>query len=258
MILQQCPEATDVRPLSEWNAAGHRMRKGTHQIKIWAPTFRRSPAKAKAKATPSPAGPADDTDDTDGRADTVLTRFVLVNVVDASQLESPPQRAAPPIPVELRGDAPAGLWDGVAALIHAEGFTVERGDCGGPYGTTDWASRTVRVRGDVEPAQAAKTLTHESAHILCGHEHRSDAPRGLREVEAESVACIVTAVSGLDTLPYSVPYVAGWATDRETAHASAERVLTVADRILTALGAPPPDRTGQRAAAPGRTPAGAP
>lgn len=36
MILQQCPEATDVRPLSEWKALGYElMRKGTHKIKIW-------------------------------------------------------------------------------------------------------------------------------------------------------------------------------------------------------------------------------
>lgn len=49
------------------------------------------------------------------------------------------------------------------------------------------------------------------------------------------MACIVTAVCGLDSLEYSVPYVAGWAKDRETARKSAERVFAVADKILAQL-----------------------
>jgi hypothetical protein len=243
MILQQCPEATDVRPLSEWKQAGFGyMRKGTHKIKIWKPRFRAVGATDQggdptSEATTSASGaPETGTDDTTGK--TTLSGFMLVPVVDVSQLQGapPPAQLDVPAPIELSGDAPVGLWDGIAAHIVEQGYTVERGDCGSAYGRTVFGERRVIVRGDVEPAQAAKTATHELAHILCEHETRHDAAsRPLREVEAESVACIVAAVCGLDTLAYSVPYVAGWAADRDTARSSAQRVLTVADTILTRL-----------------------
>jgi hypothetical protein len=42
MILQQCPHATDVRPMSEWKDLGYGyMRKGAHKIKLWKPVFRK-------------------------------------------------------------------------------------------------------------------------------------------------------------------------------------------------------------------------
>ncbi|MFD1045197.1 hypothetical protein ACFQ1S_06135, partial [Kibdelosporangium lantanae] len=104
MILQQCPHATDVRPMSEWKELGYGyMRKGTHKIKIWKPVFRKT-----EDGTPPP--------DQDPVPDSVrLTGFMLVPVVDVSQLQDAPVPAAPLRPVELTGDAPTGLWDGVAA-----------------------------------------------------------------------------------------------------------------------------------------------
>lgn len=232
MILQQCPEATDVRPLSEWKREGHGlMRKGTHKIKIWKPCFRRTTEDENTKPTEGA--------ETDPDKAPALSGFMLVPVVDVSQLQGDPRAAqpSPPEPIALCGDAPRGLWDGVAAQIGTCGFTVERGDCGGAFGRTVFSERRVTVRDDVEPAQAAKTLTHELAHILCDHETRlATTPRHVLEVEAESVACVVAAVCGMDTLAYSVPYVAGWAADRETARTSAECVLRVADRILGRLG----------------------
>jgi hypothetical protein len=231
MILQQCPEATDVRPLSEWKREGYGlMRKGTHKIKIWKPCFRK--AADEENADPSEGA------EPDSDKPATLSGFKLVPVVDVSQLQRDPQAAHPPLPqpIALVGDAPRGLWDGIAAQIDACGFTVERGDCGGAFGRTVFSERRVIVRADVEPAQAAKTLTHELAHVLCDHEARlPTTPRHVLEVEAESVACIVAAVCGMDTLPYSVPYVAGWAADGETARTSAECVLRVADLILDRL-----------------------
>ncbi len=232
MILHQCPGATDVRPLRQWNAAGRHVRKGEHAIKIWAPSIRK----------PDPASQPDDTEPGD-TAETITVRFILVNVFDVSQTDGAPLpkvTLADYCPELLSGDAPGWLWDAVAAEVRALGYTIERGDCDGANARVTWATRTVRVRDDVDGAQAAKSLIHEFAHILCDHEHRPDAPRPLREVEAESVACIVATACGLDTLPYSVPYVAGWAKDLDIATRSAERIYAVADTILARLGIPVP------------------
>jgi hypothetical protein len=98
-------------------------------------------------------------------------------------------------PNELRGAAPDRLWDRLVMLAEADGFTVERGPCGGAYGITDFRAMTVRVRDDVDPAQATKTLAHELGHIRADHAarfleryHESINCRGWAEVEAESIA----------------------------------------------------------------------
>jgi hypothetical protein len=49
------------------------------------------------------------------------------------------------------------LWDGLAAQITAEGYTLERGDCGGANGRTYFDAKVVRVRDDVDDAQMAKS-----------------------------------------------------------------------------------------------------
>ncbi|WP_068927442.1 ImmA/IrrE family metallo-endopeptidase [Planobispora rosea] len=228
MIIRQCPDATDVRPLREWNKAGRRVRKGEHGIRIWAPRMKR----AEEEET---SGNGENSDP----AQRMLAGFLLVSVFDVAQTEGAPlaEPADAPRPERLTGEAAPGLWEALAVQVRALGFAVERGDCGLAMGRTEFAARTVRVRPDVDPAQAVKTLAHELAHILCDHENR-DVPRELMEVEAESVACVVAAACGMSTLAYSVPYVAGWAGDLETVKDSAKRVLAVANRILTDLDLP--------------------
>lgn len=54
-------------------------------------------------------------------------------------------------------------------------------------GYTDFTARTVRVRGDVDEAQAAKTLLHEAAHTLL-HDPRGPAAGGAGPVAGRSVA----------------------------------------------------------------------
>ncbi len=90
---------------------------------------------------------------------------------------------------------------------------------------------------------AARVLAHELAHLECGHcEHGGYSCRGRCEVEAESVAWLISAHFGLDTGSYSLPYVAGWAhaADRAGAvskvRAAFAAVTTAHRRILAAAG----------------------
>ncbi|MEU3545001.1 ArdC-like ssDNA-binding domain-containing protein [Streptomyces paromomycinus] len=222
LILAQRPGATDVRSFRAWQEVGRHVCQGERALRIWAPSTRRRP---------DPDTPEDAQDES-----AIVTRFVLVPVFDVAQTDGAPLPApASATPERLTGDAPAWLWQATVAVISDDGFTVERGDCHGAYGHTDFLRHTVRVRADVAAAQATKTLVHELAHIRLDHDTRS-LSRPTAEVEAESVACIVSACAGLDTLPYSVPYVAGWASTPQAAQDSAGRVLTVADAVTTALG----------------------
>ncbi len=165
------------------------------------------------------------------------------------------------------GDAPAALWDALAAQVAARGYSLTREACGQANGLTDPQARTVRVRPDIADAQAVKSLAHELAHIECGHTAEGYDYRGCRgraEAEAESVAFIVTAWAGLDAGAYTVPYVAAWsAGDPGVVRAAAATVTAAARRILDHLdGAestqnPPGDGESAPPAGPVAQPGGA-
>ncbi|WP_243073690.1 ArdC-like ssDNA-binding domain-containing protein [Microbacterium sp. SS28] len=157
-----------------------------------------------------------------------------------------------PHPQLLRGDAPPGLWDGLATLIDAEDFSLslvaDATSIDGANGRTDFSRRNVTIREDMDAAARTKTLAHELAHIrLHGPDHEALAHRGIGEVEAESIALMVASAHGMDTRDYTIPYVAGWATAVPDSDAVAvvqqtgERVRRTAVAILDAL---PTDQVG--------------
>ncbi len=214
LILSQMPDATRVAGYKTWQSLERQVRKGEHGIKILAPR----PWKREARE-----GEAGATDD----GTIAGVSFAVVSVFDVSQTDG---NEIPDVrPVLLAGQAPAGLWDGVAAQVAAAGYSIERGDCHGANGYTDPLTKAVRVRADVDDAQACKTLAHELGHIVCGHCNDGadyHGCRGRAEVEAESVAYIVAAASNMSTDGYSLPYVARWAAgDPKVVRDTADRVI---------------------------------
>jgi hypothetical protein len=160
-----------------------------------------------------------------------------------------------PRPAVLTGQAPDGLWDGLADQITAAGYQLRlvstSASIGGANGLTDFTSREVSVRMDMDDAAQAKTLAHELGHVLLHEPKGSDISgaraadavlhRGIAEVEAESVALMVGAAHGLDTSSYTIPYVSTWAssvpgrTPPEVVQSTAERVRATAVAILDKL-----------------------
>ncbi|WP_240619489.1 ArdC-like ssDNA-binding domain-containing protein [Blastococcus sp. TF02-8] len=240
---------TRVAGFTTWKALGRSVVKKSTGLAVLAPctytpkgastgqgTDRAAPAAATATGTETAGEPAGGDADRPAGA-RVLRGFRIAHVLDISQTEGEP---LPDITPELlAGDAPAALWDALAAQVTAHGYTLVREDCGQANGVTDPAARTVRVRPDVADAQAVKTLAHELAHIECGHTAAGYDYRGCRgraEAEAESVAYIVTAWAGLDSGAYTVPYVAAWsARDADVVRAAATTVTAAARRILDHL-----------------------
>jgi hypothetical protein len=168
----------------------------------------------------------------------ILVGFKGVRVFDETSLVAPP--ATPEVmPDLLHGESPQQIWHALAEQVRAAGFTLNEGDCSPANGRTDWLARTVTVRPDLAPAQRTKTLAHELAHVRLhdptqGGEHRVSRPQ--MEVEAESVAYLVCAQTGIDAAQYTIPYVAHWANgDLELVQATAERVIDTARTITTTL-----------------------
>jgi hypothetical protein len=108
----------------------------------------------------------------------------------------------------------------------------------GAHGWFDRRTRAVVVvTGERERSHEFKTLVHEVAHAILhgGTDHHA---RPEMEIEAESVAFVVSSVLGLDTAGYSFPYVAAWAGNDDAQGMvlrSGQRVVTAVNRILDAL-----------------------
>jgi len=234
LIGAQRPDATRVAGFRTWQSLGRQVRKGEKGIAILAPcTYR--PKTDGAESTDQATSTTEAKDDAAPRR---LRGFRAAYVFDVAQTDGEPlpEEAGPQL---LAGEAPEGLWDALAAQATAHGYTLERGTCGGANGYTDPATHVLRVRDDVDDAQAVETLAHELGHIECGHVADMATYRICRdqcEVEAESVAYVIAAAHGLDASGYTFAYVAGWAGgDITKVKAAAETVTRAARTILAAL-----------------------
>lgn len=261
-IQMQRPDATWVAGFSQWKKMGRNVRKGEHGIAILAPiTGRGDDADAS-----QPSADGSDHADTTGwaaigtqvatgqsvgkiadhgvrtatPAPRVLRGFTVVHVFDISQTDGDgvplrPGRAAANVNL-LAGQAPTGLWDALSHIATEQGYTVQRGACGGTRnGYIDFGTRVIRVRDDVDDAQAVKTMAHEVGHMLLHSpeefgQSTSAGCRGRAEVEAESVAYLVAAHYGLDTSSYTFGYVANWA------QRAAEKEKRSPEEIVQATG----------------------
>ncbi len=252
LITAQRPDATQVAGYRTWTTLGRHVKKGEHGIAILAPCTYTS------TDTPATTGTinADRTGET--RLPTVnpdeqnlprhLRGFRIVHVFDVTQTDGEP---LPDItPRLLHGEAPPGLIDHLTDLTQQAGFTVERGPCHGANGYTNFTTHTVRILDTVSPAQVAKTLAHELGHIRADHQHRftdyatNTTCRGQAEIEAESIAYLITTTAGLNPNDYSVPYLAGWSGgDTNLLRDAMTQVVTIARHI-----APDPARPSRTAA----------
>lgn len=250
------PSATPtyVAGFKQWQALGRQVMKGQSGYGILAPVTARFASRTPNSAESwrrlgrgERAQPGETTH-------TKLVGLRPAYVWDVTQTDGDPI-PEPPAPILLSSQAPAGLWEGLAAQVEAHGFTLKQVPdataIGGANGITDFSTHEVSVRRDMDEAAQVKTLAHEVGHVLLhSPEARSgddfaarDAAlhRGIAEVEAESVALMIGAAHGLDTSAYTIPYVSSWASrvpgsdPVEVIQATAERVRNTAVRVLDRL-----------------------
>ncbi|MGC0142674.1 MULTISPECIES: ArdC-like ssDNA-binding domain-containing protein [Micrococcales] len=242
----QAAEPSYIAGYKQWQTLGRQVEKGQPGYMIFAPVM-----GSFASSTPQDVSSWRRLGRFEKPKPGELMRSRMVGgksayVWDVSQTAGAPVPERPS-PVLLEGDAPAGLWDGLAGLVEAEGFAVLRveheSEIGGANGLTDYTNRTVAVRTNMGDAAQVKTLVHELAHVRLHGPNNPDATRhrGVGEVEAESVALMIGAAHGMDTTAYTIPYVSGWAgtvkdkDPAEVVQATGERVRKIAGAILDAL-----------------------
>lgn len=245
----EAPEPSYVAGYKQWQTLGRQVEKGQPGYMIFAPVMGRfASSTPQDNASWRRLGRFEKP--TPGEA--VRSRMVGAKpayVWDVSQTAGDPIPERPS-PVLLKGEAPEGLWAGLATLVEAEGFAVLRvkheGMIRGANGLTDYTNRTVAVRTNMDDSAQVRTLAHELAHVKLHGPENPDATghRGVGEVEAESVALMIGAAHGMDTTGYTIPYVSGWAgtvkdkDPAEVVQATGERVRKTAGAILDALPTP--------------------
>lgn len=252
---------THVAGYGQWQSLGRQVRRGQVGYMIFAPVTRRVAATEPASGPWRTLGRGERPDP----CETVRSRLVGTRpayVWDVSQTDGEPL-PVPPAPQLLRGEAPAGLWAGLAAQVAERGFVLrdvaDAAGIGGANGRTNYRDPTVTVRADMDDAARAKTLAHELAHVMLHGPGNEDAGlhRGVEEVEAESVALMTLASHGMDTSGYTVPYVAGWAWTvskdpvqvvTSTLDRARKTALSILDRLDTVQvgGGTPPGLTEAR------------
>ncbi|HMS37482.1 MAG TPA: bifunctional DNA primase/polymerase, partial [Arachnia sp.] len=140
------PFPTLVAGYRQWQALGRQVMKGQPGYMIFAPVTGRF-----ATATPSDSGSWRRLGPREKPKPGEVVRSRMVGarpayVWDVSQTDGEPLPTTP-APVLLEGEAPAGLWDGLAAQIRAAGFEVvsvpDEMAIMGANGMTDYESRTV-------------------------------------------------------------------------------------------------------------------
>lgn len=248
LIAMQMPQATSVAGWSTWKKLGRHVMKGEKAIKILAPIFSRS-QKAQNEAKEASTWVIHEL--ADASAGSVpkgsrLVGFRVTNVWDVSQTAGEPL-PRPPGVGPVVGSAPAGLWDKLADQVKAYGFhlSVEPTRMVGTEGYTDHLAGRVVVSDSLDEVTAVARLAHEVAHMMLHSPEEIEAAgsvmcRGMREVEAESVAFVLLAHHGLRTDGSSFPYVTGWAAtvDKDeperVVQRTGQRVMVVAHKLIEA------------------------
>ncbi len=224
LIYSQCPEATFVAGYQAWKTKFHRhVKKGEKAIRILAPRTIKK---------------------TDDQGETlVTTTFAPVRVFDISQTEGEPLPSLSPLPT-LEGDVENYL-SLIDALESVCPFRIVFQDLEeGVNGKAVYQDHSIHIQSGLSQKQTIKTLLHEIAHTMLHNPSQqitspfvrqvlSDA--ALREMEAESVAFVVSSRFGLDVSDYSFAYVCRWKMKRDFPQESLKRIASTSSRLIAML-----------------------
>jgi antirestriction protein ArdC len=221
LIHAQYPTATAVAGFRQWQTKGRQVRTGEKAIRIFGYSSRTIIEQ----------------DDTGTETEHRIPRYPILSVFDLAQTDPIPGTDDHTSPAQrLTGHDDHGITDTLTRYLTSQGWTVSREPIpGDANGYVDPATRRVVIDAALSPTHAAKTTIHETAHILLGHTDENPRTylehRGLKEIEAESVAYIVAGLTGIDTSTYSIGYITSWTDDTTTIKTTAEHVLRTAHHI---------------------------
>lgn len=206
MILKQKPDAQAVASFKKWKKEFERhVKKGEQAIRIFAPII------VKQKDPKTGEVLLDD----EGKEIT-YTAYKLVPVFDVSQTSGKELTKAV---YELEGSYEdfAKLYKAIKDVASSKGISITFSDqiqnANGYYSLSE---NKIVIKKGLSEQQTLKTIFHEMAHADL---HNSDNIQGMQltkstaELQAESVAFVVSSHYGIDTSEYNFGYLASWTQD---------------------------------------------
>jgi hypothetical protein len=234
---------TRVAAFGTWKKLGYRIKAGSKGFGIYEPVRTRLRQHEVEQWLAEGRNPYD----ADNRPRMVLRAFKVGYVFDVAQVE--PGDNAQELPAEREwitqeGNTPEGLWDRLATMTKAAGFTLELRPAlpedQASRGWTNYRTRVVWVGDEHGEAEALRVLAHEYAgHIRADHEGRQIS-REQRETEADSIAYLVLKALGFDISSSTVDYLADWLPNdaerrAEVIRSAAETVRNTAVAVLAEI-----------------------
>ena len=210
LILAQNPEARQVASFKQWKENfGRYVKKGEKALRIFKPM-----TKIKKDENNQPIL------DKNGKPETV-TFFGLVPVFDVSQTEGKEMPKAAEVKEQLTDLDYANLYRALMAIAKENDVSVRfeemENNKHGYYSVPE--NQIVLRSNEMNKAQIIKTFLHEMAHAELHHAdnpQKENLTRSTAELQAESVAYVVSSYYGIDTSEYSFSYLSGWSADKET------------------------------------------
>ena len=236
LIAIQRPGATLCASYTGWKKQERQVKKGEKGIKIICP----APYKKQAlqdKKDPQTGKPVLMADGSPRQeiVEVIIPAFKVGYTFDVSQTEGKP---LPEITQNLEGNLTDSQKDLRQALLEIcpvpVSFQPVQGAANGFYRRD---TKEIVVDDSLSETHSLKTLIHEMSHALLHSTDIPDAPKDspTREVQAESVACVVCSYFGIDTSDYSFGYISGWSSGKDTKElkASLEVIRNTSNVIIT-------------------------
>ncbi|WP_432887812.1 hypothetical protein ACQPYH_06110 [Kribbella sp. CA-245084] len=257
LITLQLPYASQVARSDIWNKLGRSVQNSqqNREIRILAPVI----LERGRRLTIEASQPELELERArQARGGGRLVGFKVAAVWDVSQTDGPmlPQPTAPSV-----GASTSELWRALAHEVSSSGYKLVETNLGDATleGFTNFQKRTVVIRRGLDEVTAVSRLAHEVAHLRMHAPNELAAPasvmcRGMREIDAESVAYLLMAHHGWSTGGSSFRYIAGWAAQvnkrepEKVIERTGARVVSVARRLIGSVdrhlrgGGPSPQR----------------
>jgi len=162
--------------------------------------------------------------------------FKTVYVFDVSQTSGEP---LPTIATELKANV-ENFNQFYKSLEMVSPFPMEKENItSGAKGYCDPENKRIAINEGMSEAQTIKTAVHEISHSILHAIDGDKKDKRTREVEAESIAFVVSNHFGIDTSDYSFGYIAGWSSGKELKELknSLDTIQKTANELITSIEA---------------------
>ena len=246
-LMLQMPSVSKVGTFKQWQAQGRTIKAGEKAIHLLAPITivdkddkKNSDDKTPTVANAVSAKPK--------KERVIVVGFRSIPVFDISQTDGPELPKPIEVPEKTVPDYDKKVA-GLMALAQKNGYKVSFDDQDMEDGCDGWCNhRTheIHVRPYDNQYKMFSTLCHECGHMLAHSKERSDFKgikvtdvRGIKELEAQSIAAVVCNSVGLPISDWDFGYIAGWAGELapERFRKNLEVILKCSKEELEAIGA---------------------